>query len=54
VSLHLETFVDHGRESIGTGERVTDQPVFVLGEELQALEAAAFGTEAEFQELLAR
>lgn len=36
------------------GERVTDQPVFVLGEELQALEPAVFETEAEFQELLAR
>ncbi|MFF1379070.1 hypothetical protein [Streptomyces sp. NPDC058308] len=33
---------------------MADQPVFVLGEGLQALEAAAFGTEAEFQDLLAR
>jgi hypothetical protein len=33
---------------------VTDQPVFVLGSDLQALEPAAFETEAEFQELLAR
>lgn len=33
---------------------MTDQPVFVLGGELQALEPAAFDTEAEFQELLAR
>lgn len=36
------------------GECVSDQPVFVLGEELQALELAGFETEAEFQELLAR
>ncbi|GAA0576854.1 hypothetical protein [Streptomyces crystallinus] len=33
---------------------MTDQPVFVLGEELQALELAGFETEAEFQELLAQ
>ncbi|ARX87063.1 hypothetical protein SMD44_06544 [Streptomyces alboflavus] len=33
---------------------MSDQPVFVLGEELQALELAGFETEAEFQELLAR
>jgi hypothetical protein len=33
---------------------VTDQPVFVLGSDLQALEPAAFETEVEFQELLAR
>ncbi|WP_329302285.1 hypothetical protein OG410_32040 [Streptomyces sp. NBC_00659] len=33
---------------------MTDQPVFVLGEELRALERAGFETEAEFQELLAR
>ncbi|WP_433890504.1 hypothetical protein [Streptomyces sp. CA-111067] len=33
---------------------MADQPVFVLGEELQALEPAEFETEAEFQELLAR
>ncbi|MFD5520992.1 hypothetical protein [Streptomyces sp. NPDC127066] len=33
---------------------MTDQPVFVLGEELQALERAGFETEEEFQELLAR
>ncbi|MDO0935150.1 hypothetical protein QQY66_27055 [Streptomyces sp. DG2A-72] len=33
---------------------MTDQPVFVLGSDLQALEPAAFETEAEFQELLAR
>jgi len=33
---------------------MTNQPVFVLGEELQALERAGFETEAEFQELLAR
>ncbi|MEV3856980.1 hypothetical protein AB0J38_21950 [Streptomyces sp. NPDC050095] len=33
---------------------MTDQPVFVVGEELQALEAGGFETEAEFQELLAR
>jgi hypothetical protein len=33
---------------------VTDQSVFVLGSALQALEPAAFETEAEFQELLAR
>jgi hypothetical protein len=33
---------------------VTDQPVFVLGGDLQALEPAAFETEEEFQELLAR
>ncbi|MGV9451758.1 hypothetical protein [Streptomyces sp. NPDC003635] len=33
---------------------MTDQPVFVLGEELRALELAGFATEAEFQELLAR
>ncbi|MCD9145155.1 hypothetical protein [Streptomyces albireticuli] len=33
---------------------MTDQPVFVLGSELQALEPAGFETEAEFQELLAR
>ncbi|SED81039.1 hypothetical protein SAMN05216489_04525 [Streptomyces sp. 3213] len=33
---------------------MTNQPVFVLGEELQALERAEFETEAEFQELLAR
>lgn len=31
-----------------------DQSVFVLGSDLQALEPAAFETEAEFQELLAR
>ncbi|WP_260463271.1 hypothetical protein [Streptomyces sp. TRM72054] len=36
------------------GEQVTDQSVFVLGSDLQALEPAAFETEAEFQELLAR
>lgn len=33
---------------------MTDQPVFVLGSDLQALEPAAFETEEEFQELLAR
>lgn len=33
---------------------MTDQPVFVLGEELRALELGGFETEAEFQELLAR
>ncbi|MFG3282259.1 hypothetical protein [Streptomyces sp. NPDC048111] len=33
---------------------MTDQPVFVVGGGLQALEAAEFETEAEFQELLAR
>ncbi|WP_338672573.1 hypothetical protein V1460_05980 [Streptomyces sp. SCSIO 30461] len=33
---------------------MTDQSVFVLGSDLQALEPAAFETEAEFQELLAR
>ena len=33
---------------------MTNQPVFVLGEGLQALERAEFETEAEFQELLAR
>ncbi|WP_239157838.1 hypothetical protein [Streptomyces sp. SID13726] len=33
---------------------MTEQPVFVLGGHLQALEPAAFETEAEFQELLAR
>ncbi|MFJ4783428.1 hypothetical protein [Streptomyces sp. NPDC088794] len=33
---------------------MTNQPVFVLGDELQALERAEFETEAEFQELLAR
>ncbi|MEV0225388.1 hypothetical protein [Streptomyces sp. NPDC050704] len=33
---------------------MSDQPVFVLGEGLQALEPAGFETEAEFQELLAR
>ncbi|MGY1452240.1 hypothetical protein [Streptomyces sp. SS8] len=33
---------------------MADQPVFVLGNALQALEPAAFETEAEFQELLAR
>ncbi|WP_266725053.1 hypothetical protein [Streptomyces sp. NBC_00199] len=33
---------------------MTDQPVFVLGSDLQALEPAAFETEAEFQALLAR
>ncbi|MGW2768091.1 hypothetical protein [Streptomyces sp. NPDC001275] len=33
---------------------MTDEPVFVLGADLQALEPAAFETEAEFQELLAR
>ncbi|MEU6655876.1 hypothetical protein ABZ904_42605 [Streptomyces sp. NPDC046900] len=33
---------------------MADQPVFVLGADLQALEQAAFETEAEFQELLAR
>ncbi|MFE1286846.1 hypothetical protein [Streptomyces sp. NPDC058751] len=33
---------------------MTDQPVFFLGEELQALELAGFETEEEFQELLAR
>ncbi|MGX1223462.1 hypothetical protein [Streptomyces ambofaciens] len=33
---------------------MTDQPVFVLGGDLQALEPAAFETEEEFQELLAR
>lgn len=38
----------------GVGERMTDQPVFVLGDELRALEPAGFETEAEFQELLAR
>lgn len=32
---------------------MTDQPVFVLGSDLQALEPAAFETEEEFQELLA-
>lgn len=36
------------------GQQVTDQSVFVLGSDLQALEPAAFKTEAEFQELLAR
>lgn len=33
---------------------MTDQPVFVLGEGLHALEPVAFETEAEFQKLLAR
>ncbi|MBV7696074.1 hypothetical protein [Streptomyces sp. TRM70350] len=33
---------------------MTDQPVFVLGRDLQALEPAAFENEEEFQELLAR
>ncbi|MFI9827969.1 hypothetical protein ACIHIX_09800 [Streptomyces sp. NPDC051913] len=33
---------------------MTDQPVFVLGSNLEALEPAAFETEEEFQELLAR
>ncbi|WAZ19255.1 hypothetical protein STRCI_000290 [Streptomyces cinnabarinus] len=33
---------------------MSDQPVFVLGEELRALELAGFETEEEFQELLAR
>ncbi|MFD4878503.1 hypothetical protein ACFWOB_34730 [Streptomyces sp. NPDC058420] len=33
---------------------MTNQPVFVLGDELRALERAGFETEAEFQELLAR
>jgi hypothetical protein len=33
---------------------VTEQPVFVLGEDLQALEPAGFESEADFQELLAR
>lgn len=33
---------------------VTVQPVFLLGDELNALEPAAFDTEAEFQALLAR
>ncbi|MGW5116454.1 hypothetical protein ACWEQ8_13630 [Streptomyces noursei] len=33
---------------------MSDQPVFVLGEDLQALEQAAFETEGEFQELLAQ
>lgn len=33
---------------------MTEQSVFVLGSDLQALEPAAFETEAEFQELLAR
>ncbi|MFF5361940.1 hypothetical protein ACFY4I_21480 [Streptomyces scabiei] len=33
---------------------MSDQPVFVLGEELQALELAGFESEQEFQELLAR
>ncbi|MFI0976088.1 hypothetical protein ACH4SP_03555 [Streptomyces sp. NPDC021093] len=33
---------------------MSDQPVFVLSENLQALEPAAFETEEEFQELLAR
>ncbi|MFI2736875.1 hypothetical protein [Streptomyces sp. NPDC018711] len=33
---------------------MTDQPVFVLGGDLEALEPAAFETEEEFQELLAR
>ncbi|WP_369223993.1 hypothetical protein AB5J52_25130 [Streptomyces sp. R39] len=33
---------------------MTDQSVFVLGSDLQTLEPAAFATEAEFQELLAR
>ncbi|MEU5186722.1 hypothetical protein AB0G83_06110 [Streptomyces klenkii] len=33
---------------------MTNQPVFVLGGDLQALEPAGFETEAEFQELLAR
>lgn len=33
---------------------MTDQPVFVLGEELRALELSGFATETEFQELLAR
>lgn len=32
---------------------MTDQSVFVLGSDLQALEPTAFATEAEFQELLA-
>lgn len=33
---------------------MTDQPVFLLGQGLQALEVSGFETEAEFQELLAR
>ncbi|MER6675126.1 hypothetical protein [Streptomyces sp. NPDC000983] len=33
---------------------MTDDPVFVLGEELRALELAGFDTEEEFQTLLAR
>ncbi|MFI0718277.1 hypothetical protein [Streptomyces sp. NPDC021224] len=33
---------------------MTDQPIFVLGQEVQALEPAAFESEAEFQALLAR
>ncbi|MGW7402916.1 hypothetical protein ACWGI9_04080 [Streptomyces sp. NPDC054833] len=33
---------------------MADQPVFVVGEGLEALEATAFATEEEFQELLAR
>ncbi|MET9497101.1 hypothetical protein [Streptomyces sp. NPDC006552] len=33
---------------------MSEQPVFVLGRELQSLELAEFATEAEFQELLAR
>jgi hypothetical protein len=36
------------------GKHMTDQPVYVLGEELRALEPAGFETEEEFQELLAR
>ncbi|MET9117207.1 hypothetical protein ABZX38_23855 [Streptomyces longwoodensis] len=33
---------------------MTDQPVFIVGSDLQALEPATFETEEEFQELLAR
>ncbi|MFJ4486803.1 hypothetical protein ACIP3D_31155 [Streptomyces longwoodensis] len=33
---------------------MTDQPVFIVGNDLQALEPATFETEEEFQELLAR
>ncbi|MFJ7196411.1 MULTISPECIES: hypothetical protein [unclassified Streptomyces] len=39
---------------MGIGMAPNEQPVFLLGEGLSALEAAAFETEAEFQTLLAR
>lgn len=48
-----ETHAGCGSRIVRVGS-TTDQPVLVLGEELQALERAGFETETEFQALLAR